>query len=203
MKTTVSMNERSGTSSLSESVSDAVLMHRLAQGEMSALGPLYLRYGRLVSRAVLAAVPSLSSEDTEDIMHDIFLAVAKSAKQYRDEGKLKSWIFTIAVRTTRRRYRALQIRRRLLGTVHGRPVAVAGETSSPEVSTLSRVDLGRAMSGLTKTQREVLVLFEIEGLSGEEVSEMLSIRLNTVWSHLRRARNRVQTTLYGSSGAKG
>jgi RNA polymerase sigma-70 factor, ECF subfamily len=180
---------------------DAVLMEQLCRGEMSALGPLYKRYGKMVAHAVVAVAPSLSAQDVEDITQDIFIVVAKSAGRYQDKGKLRSWLYSVAVRTARKRYRAEWLHRRLLGAAQGRPVAVSGGTSSPEAKTLSRVDLSRAFKGLSKTQRQVLVLFEVEGLSGEEVSEMLSIRLNTVWSHLRRARNRVQASIDGPQGA--
>ena len=67
---------------------------------------------------------------------------------------------------------------------------------------MTRMDLYRAFEGLTENQRQVIVLFELQGLSGEEVSDMLDIKLNTVWSHLRRARSRLLDAFDGSKEEK-
>jgi RNA polymerase sigma-70 factor (ECF subfamily) len=190
-------------SSGSDRQEDAVLMERLADGEMAALGDLYLRYGHMVAHAVLAASPQLSRHDVEDITQDVFLTVARGAKQYREAGKLRSWLYSIAVRTARKSHRTRKLRLRLLNAVRGRPVAVAGHRTMPEANTMNRMDLYRAFQGLTETQRQVILMFEMQGMSGEEVSELLGVKLNTVWSHLRRARNRIMATFDGEEDISG
>ena len=58
-----------------------------------------------------------------------------------------------------------------------------------------RVDLKRALNGLSELQRQILILFEYEGMSGEDIAELHQMKLNTVWSHLRRARSAVLAVL--------
>jgi RNA polymerase sigma-70 factor (ECF subfamily) len=173
-------------------------MRRLAEGDNAALGELYLRYGGMVAYAAIAAVPSLSRHDVEDVCQDVFIAVSTAAEQYREEGKLRSWIYSIAVRVARKRRRSRLLHRRLLDTVLGRPVGISGPQSMPEAMTMSRIDLNRVFQELTEIQRQILVMFELHGMSGEEVAGILGIKLNTVWSHLRRARNRILDEFDGS-----
>ena len=189
--------------SISDRRRDAMLMQRLQDGEMAALGELYLRYGSMVAHAALAASPSLSRHDIEDILQDVFIEVWKGVKHYREAGKLRSWLYSIAVRTARKRHRTERLHHRLLNSVRGRPVAVSGPSGMPEVNTMNRMDLFRAFQGLTEIQRQVLVMFEMQGMSGEEVSEVLDVKLNTVWSHLRRARNRIMDAFDGSEDVSG
>ena len=50
----------------------------------------------------------------------------------------------------------------------------------------------KALSRLSPKYRDVLILHAVEGFSGEEIAEILSIRPKTVWSRLHRARNQLQ-----------
>ena len=174
---------------------DTELMQQLSDGDIDSLGELYLRYGKLVSHAVIAAYPGFTTDAVEDTCHDVFLAIAHAAPRYREQGKLKSWIYSVAVRTAKKRARSRFVRDRLLRSLKGLPVAVSPPRSVPEMVSTSRFDLDRAFRSLTATQRQVILLFEMEGLSGEEIAEMLDIKLNTVWSHLRRARERMMNAL--------
>ncbi len=186
--------------SSTKGLSDAEIMRRLADGETAALGELYLRHGALTAHAALAADPSLSRQDVEDLCQDVFLIAAESAAKYREEGKLRAWLYSIAVRTARKRRRTRRVRELLLFSAKGKPVAASGPAPLPETSAMIRMDLYSAFEGLTEIQRQTLILFELEGMSGEEISETLGIRLNTVWSHLRRARNRVLEVFKDSKG---
>jgi RNA polymerase sigma factor (sigma-70 family) len=171
-----------------EERSDAELMASLGRGDMPALGVLYMRYCGLVASAIIAAAPSLPRQEVEDLCQDVFMTVGKSAAKYREKGKLKSWLYSVAVRTTRKRTRSLRVRQRLLQTVTGQPVAIAERTPNPGGNAMAKVDIERALSQLSDVQRRLLILFEHQGLSGEEIAELLDMKLNTVWSHLRRAR---------------
>ena len=182
-----------------ESYSDTILMSLLQEGEMGALGILYRRHGGMVAAAIVATVPRLQKEEVEDLTQDVFVTVAAAAKKYREKGKLKSWLYSVAVRTAKKRRRTIQNRKRLLDANAGHTFAVAGELPLPERDVMARLDLFKAFVGLSDIQRQALVLFEHQGFSGEEIAETMNIKLNTVWSHLRRARAAVSTILDDTS----
>jgi RNA polymerase sigma factor (sigma-70 family) len=182
--------------------SDAMLMTLIAEGEMAALGTLYLRYGGMVACAIVGATPSLPKEEVEDLTQDVFIAVAEISARYKEAGKLKSWLYSVAVRTAKKRRRTLTNRKRLLNENVDQAVAVAGQLSTSGQRVMAKHDLYHAFAGLTETQRQALVLFEYQGMSGEEIAETMNIKLNTVWSHLRRARTAVLSVLDSPAASK-
>lgn len=178
-------------------------MRDLAKGDIRALGDLYQRYGALVAHAVISACPTLPRDEVEEVCQDVFIAVAGAAPRYQESGKLRSWIYSVAARTARKHRRSISLHEKLLRSLKGFPVAISPPRSLPASDSMSRIDLDTGLGALTEVQRQVLILFELEGMSGEEVSELLSIRLNTVWSHLRRARERLVKALDGALPEKG
>lgn len=125
----------------------------------------------------------------EDLCQDVFLMVKKKASQYNEKGKLKAWLYSVAARTARGRRRKLAIRGRLLGMFSGKPLAMgSANQASPEVGAMFNVDLARILGDLPQVERQILVLFEHDGLKGEEIAQLLDMNLNTVWTKLRRAR---------------
>ena len=170
-------------------------MALLGRGEMEALGVLYLRYGGLVSSALTACAPMLPRDEVEDLCQDVFLTVSRCAGTYREKGKLRSWLYSVAVRTAKRRKRSMRVRRQLLAMNEGRPVAVSLRGPAPEDNAMVRMDLTKAFRELTDTQRQLLILFEYQGMSGEDIAALLDMKINTVWSHLRRARAAMLTVL--------
>ncbi len=167
-------------------------MEQIRQKNMAALGTLYTRYAPLVSGAIVATVPFLARNDVEDIAQDVFLAVNKASASYVERGKLRAWLYSIATRVARRRSRSVgifnRIRRTLTESSSG---GLRPRESGSETAVAARIDLLRALERLSPVQRQVLVLFEYQGMSGDEISEILGLSLNTVWSHLRRARGKL------------
>ena len=182
---------------------DAQLMALVKLGDMPAFGRLYQKYGELVNHAILSTAPSIDRTQVEDLCQDVFLAIHMGATRYREEGKLKSWIYSFAVRSTKERRRKWAIRGRLLGLFKGQRLAVSTtEPAAPDVGAMLRVDMGNILEQLPEAQRQVLILFEKDGLKGEEIAQILDMNVNTVWTHLRRARAEISRLLHlaGNSG---
>jgi RNA polymerase sigma-70 factor (ECF subfamily) len=139
-----------------------------------------------------------SREDAYDVMQDTFLAAVRSAREFRGEGKLSTWLFRIAANACRKMRRRgkfepqehLSLDDVLPGP--GEAAALAStEAETPEAQLL-RTDLREALEAaigeLPRPYRAVLVLRDIEGLSTEEVAEALDLSVPAVKTRLHRAR---------------
>ncbi|TNE91537.1 MAG: RNA polymerase sigma factor [Deltaproteobacteria bacterium] len=165
-------------------ISDAALMARLARGDSSALGPLFMRYGKLAGSLMLRVEPSLSREQADDLVQEVFLTLLDTAPRYRESQRLKAWICGIAVRKARGWRRKHWLRRGLLERFTPERQVEALPSQRAE----ARQSIDHALRALPAGQREVLVLHVVEGLSGQEVAETLGLSENAVWVRLHRAR---------------
>jgi RNA polymerase sigma-70 factor (ECF subfamily) len=123
-------------------------------------------------------------EDAREVLQETMLAVTRHIGGFRGDAKLSTWLFQLA------RSACSKQRRRLPPTSDGE-VELVDHNADPE-RTASAQQLAellqRALSRLTETQREVLILRDVEGLSAPEVSEILHLEVGAVKSRLHRAR---------------
>ncbi|MBN2574761.1 MAG: RNA polymerase sigma factor [Deltaproteobacteria bacterium] len=164
-------------------LADAELVRACRAGDMTAWRGLYDRYAPLVHR--FSAALGVPVEEREDAAQDIFIAVFRSLRHFRGEAQLSTWIYRIAARHAirlgrRRRARDLM---RLTMLKEKPPIAIDPSEHSTHVALLDRM-----LAKLPAKKRTVLVLFEIEGLSAKEISEVVGCPENTVWSRLHHAR---------------
>jgi RNA polymerase sigma-70 factor (ECF subfamily) len=164
-------------------VADAELVKACRGGDMNAWRSLYERYAPLVHR--FSAALGVPVEEREDAAQDIFIAVYRSLRHFRGEAQLSTWIYRIAARHAIRLGRRRRTRELMrLTMLKERPPAL---TDPSERSTHVAL-LDRMLAKLPPKKRAVLVLFEIEGLSAKEISDVVGCPENTVWSRLHHAR---------------
>jgi len=174
--------------SLSDQVVDLnerAWLPRYCRGEKSCFLELMNAYKKPVYGYLIRSGFNRSS--CEDLFQEIFAKVHHAAHRYDPSQALKPWIFTIAVNTVRNHLRKT-------------PKYVVSDTDidcltdpgpAPEQlvntgQTLSRLE--HLIAGLSDAQRQVLILSSVEELSQKEIAEALDLPLNTVKTHLRRAR---------------
>ncbi len=174
--------------------SDAELFAEMTAGNLTALGVLYDRHHPSVRRFVLRA--AAGSHDAEDIVHDVFLTASRVAGTYDDRAGSRPFLLGIAANIVRSR-RQKQARWRVaLGLLEG---AVTGifrrtpEDGASETEQLRLLDV--ALTRLSEEKRLVLVMIELEELSGEEVAAALGIPVATVWTRLHYARAELRAHL--------
>jgi len=150
---------------------------------MLAWRTLYDRYAPLVHR--FSAALGVPLDEREDAAQDIFIAVFRSLRHFRGEAQLSTWIYRIAARHAirlGRRRRAREMMRVMM--LKEKPQAIVDPSErSTQIATLDRM-----LAKLPPKKRTVLVLFEIEGLSAKEISDVVGCPENTVWSRLHHAR---------------
>ncbi len=152
------------------------------------LDAVYRAYAAAVARwAARLGGPGI---DLEDVVHDVFLIVQRRLPEFRGDAKISTWLYRITVRVVHRQRRRVRWRR-LLPWSAEREASVPDERPDPEAAldaTYAERIVYRALDGLREEHRTALVLFEIEGHSGEEVAAILGIRVQTLWVWLHRAR---------------
>jgi RNA polymerase sigma-70 factor (ECF subfamily) len=173
----------------SPAADDALAMARLARGEIDALGELYDRHQAAVRRF---AVRMTQRSDADDLVHATFLAAMSTAQNFDPERSCRAWLLGITSRLIQRQ--------RTVGARWARLLRGFGQTAAkpardPESLFSERENLERGLERLSEAKRAVLVLAEVEGLSGEEIAEVLAIPIGTVWTRLHHARRELSAAL--------
>ncbi|MCZ7649878.1 MAG: RNA polymerase sigma factor [Thermoanaerobaculia bacterium] len=176
---------------------DAELMARIREGDRGAFAALVDRYkDSLVS--TLARLTG-SRDRAEDLAQETFLRLFRGAARYVEQGRLRPFLFRIAVNLARGEERRRRRRALLLPFAPG---AVEAEIPSPEpggeedlLARESREQVARAVAELPLRFRLPLVLHEIEGLPYEETAAACGVPVGTAKSRVARARARLRERL--------
>lgn len=126
--------------------------------------------------------------DAEDILHDGFMKVFKSIKQYKGTGSLEGWIKRIMINTALERFR----KQNYLYSVEEVVEVVEDEGYENIVSSISFQDLIDLIRELSPQYRIVFNLYAVEGHSHKEIADLLEISVGTSKSNLARARKILQ-----------
>lgn len=128
--------------------------------------------------------------DRADQLQEVFLVVHRQLPTYRREGAPTTWLFGIARRVAAS-YRRRGYRNHELTVAEVRDPEAASANDAPDrVAELREAQnhLEKILERMNLDQRAVFVMFEIDGLTGREIAEMMDCPLQTVFSRLRRAR---------------
>ena len=125
--------------------------------------------------------------DADDMMQEVFLVALRRPKALAEARSAKAWLYGVAVHAARARRRRSRLRQ-----IFGLEVAEEIPDPTTPAEALERDDarqsVWRILEKLSERKRAVFVLFELEGLTGEEISQALGCPLKTVWSRLLHAR---------------
>ena len=150
----------------------------------------YVRHLRQVKRWVQQLAGPAA--DIEDLVHDVFLIALRKGFLDRGEASIDTWLFRITHKEVRARRRRNRWRQVLLGRHQDCLAPPAPDTPQQEMERRERhARLYRALDRLPDRYRTVLILFEIEELSGEQVAERTGTSLKAVWVRLHRGRERL------------
>jgi RNA polymerase sigma-70 factor, ECF subfamily len=127
--------------------------------------------------------------DVPDATQEVFLVVHRKLADFEGRSTMKKWLFGIAIKVAAGRRRLAHVRKEALddAVVDGHAderVDVAAAAESRDLVRHAEV----VLRTLPLEQCAVFVLFELEGLSGDEIAEMVDAPVPTVHSRLRLAR---------------
>ena len=185
-------------------ISDGALMQRLAEGDLSAMQPLYTRHGDRIGSILLRIQPQMSVAEAEELNQEVFLTLAETAHRYTEQGKLRSWITGIAVRKARAWGRTRWVRTRIMREqIRPHPAFSSTSTADQDRRMNAKQEVQLALESLSPKLREVLILHAVEGMTGDDIALALGIRTSAVWVRLHRAREQMRNTLGRNGGSHG
>lgn len=125
--------------------------------------------------------------DLEDAAQEVFVQLFRYLPSFRREAELSTWLFRVCItqaRTVRRRKRLTQTLCRVLSLAP--PLLLVSTPSLPDEIVRRRVEA--ALASLSDRDRAVFVLYEMEGVPGKRISEIVDSPEASVWRRLHGAR---------------
>ena len=129
--------------------------------------------------------------DVEDLVQDVFVRVHQHLPSFRGEAQVTTWLYRITQNVVISRRRKDRLRRFFGVSVEQKVLEQAPEHLTPFDSLQQQRSaqlLYAALDGMAEKYRSPLILFEIEGLAGEEIAALTGVKLATLWVRLNRAR---------------
>ena len=184
---------------------DAPLVERVKRGDQRAFEMLVVKYQRRVERLIARMV-----RDTDlvpDIAQETFIRAYRALPNFRGDSAFYTWLYRIAVNTAKTAL--MELKRDPLVT----QAALASREDEDETSRVENElsdgetpeslmaskqiarEVNAAVEALSEDLRQAITLREIEGLSYEDIAEVMNCPIGTVRSRIFRAREAIATRL--------
>ena len=170
-------------------VVDAALVGRAARGDGDAQRAIYEQFADGVFRLAHRMTGNVAA--AEDLTQDVFLRAFDRLKQFRGDARFSTWLHRLAVTVILNgtRQRGTERREITLETT----VATTGETAKLEPDTRDRVR--QAVAQLPSELRMVVLMYDVEGYSHDEIAELTSVSSGASRMRLLRARQLLRAAL--------
>ena len=184
---------------------DAALAAGCLAGDLLAYERLYKLQGarmRNLARNLLG-----SQSDAEDAVQDTFLKIQRGIQSFRGQSAFVTWTFRILVNTCYDLRRSRVRRKEQTQTQDDSNEAMPRpEPRAPGAHPTLRMALERALAALTQHQRDVFLLYEVEGFRHAEIAEMLEISetasKNTLFQAKKNLRGMLEPPRSAEAGAR-
>ncbi len=191
---------------MSEADADALLVERVKRGDVRAFEMLVVKYQRRIERLIGRMV-----RDTDlvpDIAQETFIRAYRALPQFRGESAFYTWLYRIAVNTAKKSLMDLKRDPLVTETALASRDDEGDETSrvenelsdgeTPDALLASKEiaqAVNAAIEALSEDLRQAITLREIEGLSYEEIADVMNCPIGTVRSRIFRAREAIAERL--------
>lgn len=180
-------------------MTDTELVSRIKKGDMKAFDELMHMYDKRVANIAYSFLSD--KEDALDAAQEVFVRVYKNISSFRGDSSVSTWIFRITKNVCND---FLRKRRAVVQSLDDteedeKPLEIADDSPGPEqvAERNEKIDaLRNAVAKLDENQRMVLTLYDINGMSYEEVAKIIQCPVGTVKSRLYRARESLKKILY-------
>lgn len=184
---------------------DLLLVREAQRGSQAAFDMLVLKYQRRIERLLSRSVADPA--DVADLCQDTFLAAYRALPDFRGDSAFYTWIYRIAINAAQR-HRARQRPVESLDDGEGTfgTERSPSDDATPEAVLATRQlaqGLDEAVAALADDQRRALLLREVDGLSYDEIADLMDCPPGTVRSRIFRAREAVAARLRPLLGGGG
>jgi RNA polymerase sigma-70 factor (ECF subfamily) len=184
---------------------DALLIERIKRGDTKAFEMLVVKYQRRVERLIGRMVRDVDL--VPDIAQETFIRAYRAIPQFRGDSAFYTWLYRIAVNTAKKAL--VDLKRDPLVTQTALTSQDDGDETSrveneltdgetPESLLASKeiaATVNSAIEALSEDLRQAITLREIEGLSYEEIADVMNCPIGTVRSRIFRAREAIAERL--------
>lgn len=190
---------------MADADSDALLVERVKRGDQRAFEMLVVKYRRRIERLIGRMVRD--SDLVEDIAQETFIRAYRAMPSFRGESAFYTWLYRIAVNTAKKALMDLK-RDPLIGESAlqvgddseepSRVEATLTDAETPDAVLASKeiaAAVNEAVENLSEDLRQAVTLREIEGLSYDEIAEVMNCPIGTVRSRIFRAREAIAAKL--------
>lgn len=189
-----------------DGVTDQAVVEKVIGGEVDAFSVLVDRYQDRIYSAVLNYVSN--RDDAVDIAQETFVKAYSSLRSFNSSSAFYTWLYRIAVNTAidfirkRRAKPTDSLDEERFSEAGFEPVSTdaAADPEKVAVRVEQRLALRKAISTLSEKLRNVIILHDVEGLSQEEVAEILRVPVGTVKSRVSRGRAELRYLLQRQAG---
>lgn len=168
-----------------ENTMDVSLARRAGEGDQAAVASLFASHGTFVQR--VARNLGILNGELDDVVQDVFIIAFKRIGTFQ-HGKLSTWLYRITANVVANRHRARRVRSAFLGFWSREPSPPVAPADEPLDRAETRTQIAEILARMTHKKREVFALYELEGLSGDEIAERVGCSVDTVWTRLHYAR---------------
>ncbi len=182
---------------------DQVLVERAQAGDKKAFGLLVEKYhrklGRLLSRMLR------DQAEVEDIVQESFIKAYRALHNFRGDSAFYTWLYRIGVNTAKNYLVSLKRKPQVLQDVEIEDVenfeggSEMRSMETPETALMAK-EIGQTVNdtvaGLPEELRTAITLRELEGLSYEEIADIMQCPIGTVRSRIFRARETIAAKLH-------
>jgi RNA polymerase sigma-70 factor (ECF subfamily) len=184
---------------------DRALVERAQRGDVRAFEMLVVKYQRRIERLISRMVRD--ADLVHDVAQEAFIRAYRALPQFRGESAFYTWLYRIAVNTAKKTL--VEIKRDPVLTESARARGGDEDETYPRDNELSdgetpeallaskeiAATVNAAIDALSEDLRQAITLREIEGLSYEEIADVMNCPIGTVRSRIFRAREAIATKL--------
>ncbi len=186
---------------MGDNITDSELVRRVQDGDRTAFDLLVLKYQHRIVKLVSRYVREPS--EALDVTQETFLKAYRALPRFRGDSAFYTWIYRIAINTAKNHLVSLTRRPREVDieNADGEPIGLdelQRSLDTPEHLLLTdeiRETILEAMRRLPDDLREAITLREVDGLSYDEIAQVMDCPIGTVRSRIFRAREAIDERL--------